>query len=166
MRSLLIIAMQLMAATACAEPGVIWAKTNRISYANIPITATAAPRKIACGLPLDDIVAGETVIVDGDITVTNPTDGNVGFTTEIYVCAADAVMCRNIRSGNNYSGIEGGNVTPEMHHATFQPRAMVSWANAQPRTWIMLMVRAYDGNNYGGSASVERCGILATRYRP
>jgi len=166
MRPAWIVLLALLAVPARAEPGVTWAKTNAISHASLVITETAAPITIACGLPLDDIIAGETVLVNGDITVTNPTVGNVGFTTEIYTCAADKVTCRNVRSGGNYSGIEGGNVTPGMHHATFQPRAMVSWSIAQPRTWLMLMVRAYDGNNFGGRASVDRCGLLATRYRP
>lgn len=166
MRSAAILLLALLAGGAHAEAGVTWAKTNAISHASLVITETAAPTTVACGLPLDDIVAGETVLVYGDITVTNPTDGNVGFTTEIYTCAADTTTCRNTRNGGNYSGIEGGNVTPAMHHATFQPRAMVSWSVAQARTWLMLMVRAYDGNNFGGRASVDRCGLLVTRFRP
>lgn len=163
MRSTVFAFCVLWLAAARAEPSITWAKTNKLSHAGATVTAGAAPTVAACGLKLYDIVEGETLIAEGDITVTNDTPGVVGFTTEIYACSPE---CRNLRNGNGYSGIEGGNVTAAMHHATFQPRALSFWDNYEPSVTLLLMLRSYSSTMAGGHVTIDRCGLLITRYRP
>lgn len=149
--------------SAKAEPSITWVKTNRLSHSGAMVTATAAPTVVACGLTLYDMLAGETITADGDITVTNDTPGVVGFTTEIYACDP---ACRNLRNGDSYSGIEGGNVTADMHHATFQPRVLATWDNAIASVTLMVVLRSYSSTVAGGHVAIDRCGLLVTRYRP
>ena len=164
MRRVVLAASLLLVSLHCeAEAGVTWEKTNRLSHSGATVTATASPTVTACGLRLYDVVAGETMVAYGDITVTNDTDGVVGFTTEIYACSP---TCRNLRSGASYSGIEGGNVTPQMHHATFQPQAMTSWDVPQGSVSLILTLRSYSSTEAGGHVTIDRCGLLVTRYRP
>ena len=163
MKFLTFLVVLLWLSAAGAEPSITWAKTNRLSHAGATVTATASPTVTVCGLTLYDMVAGETIVADGDITVTNDTTGVVGFTTEIYACDP---TCRNLRNGDSYSGIEGGNVTPDMHHATFQPRVFATWDIAAPSTSLVLALRAYSSTVAGGHVTINRCGLLVTRYRP
>lgn len=151
---------------AYADPGIKWATTSDLMRAAVPVLPNPASGfTIACGVPLDDIVAGETIVADGNVNMTNNTGVNVGITTEFFTCNAGVTKCRNLRG--SYSALSGNNITPQIHHQTYQPKAMVPWLMAQPRTWVMLIVRAYStGSKPRMQIAVDRCGALIARYHP
>jgi hypothetical protein len=147
--------------SASAEMGVSWIDNETKLVETVLIGVQSRP---VCSVRLTDIVAGEIALISGSVGLTNDTGDNVGVAAEIQQCESND--CTRIRGRAGFATATVGNITPDMHHATYPVTAMQEWRNADGLSAFRVMVRAYSSTMAGQRLTVDRCGISVLRFRP
>lgn len=128
------------------------------SYVTIRDTANVYVR--ACSVPVYNIQIDETLKVTSTVNTTNDTGYDIGVTAEVFYCNLDATNCRRRLVPSDSNQLDGGNVTPDMHHKPYKPYSRMTAENYIDNTLVAVLIRVYSTEEaVGTKLNVTSCDI-------